>query len=296
MNSWFVFEGHRVFYCREGAGEPIVFLPNATLTWRLWEHQVEHFRDTHDVIAVDLPGFGRSKMTGVDLSLDLYVRWLERFVAELDLAPVVLVGNCIGSLTALHYVARYPETVSALVLMNTLTREANGAGSNRAGTRFAQIRALYPLAKFFMRHMPRWQQKRFPYVRGQFGSRGGARSEEYLEHTRRCFAEPETRLAQLSLVPDIGNWVLPEASRFADHPPICWIWGESNRLLPLEAGKRQLEVLKPEESHILKGCGYAAAWEAPEEVNRIIETFLRRFASAPPSAQPASRVEARERR
>lgn len=44
---WFVFDGHRVFYRREGAGDPIVFLPNATLIRRLWEHQVEHFRATH---------------------------------------------------------------------------------------------------------------------------------------------------------------------------------------------------------------------------------------------------------
>jgi hypothetical protein len=50
--------------------------------------------------------------------------------------------------------------------------------------------------------------------------------------------------------------------------PFDRIWGESNRLLPLDAGKRQLHVLKPDEVHILKGCGYAAAWESPYEVNR----------------------------
>jgi hypothetical protein len=30
--NWFVFDGHRVFYRRLGVGDPIVFLPNATLT------------------------------------------------------------------------------------------------------------------------------------------------------------------------------------------------------------------------------------------------------------------------
>ena len=32
---WFPFEGHRVFYTREGAGDTILFLPNATLTGKL---------------------------------------------------------------------------------------------------------------------------------------------------------------------------------------------------------------------------------------------------------------------
>lgn len=40
--TWFNFEGRRVFYTREGAGDPIVFLPNATLTGRLCERQAEH--------------------------------------------------------------------------------------------------------------------------------------------------------------------------------------------------------------------------------------------------------------
>ena len=41
-------------------------------------------------------------------------------------------------------------------------------------------------------------------------------------------------------------------------------------------GRRQLDVLEPEEVHILEGCGYAAAWEASEQVNQIIERFLDR--------------------
>lgn len=37
--NWFVFDGHRVFYRRQGAGDPIVFLPNATFTGKRWERQ-----------------------------------------------------------------------------------------------------------------------------------------------------------------------------------------------------------------------------------------------------------------
>lgn len=39
---------------------------------------------------------------------------------------------------------------------------------------------------------------------------------------------------------------------------------------------RQLDVLRPDEVHVLEGRGYAAAWEAPDQVNRIIERFLDR--------------------
>jgi pimeloyl-ACP methyl ester carboxylesterase len=79
------------------------------------------------VIAVDLPGFGRSDRFDAGTTLELYVRWLKRFVADLELAPVVLVGNCIGSLSALHYAARHPQAVSGLVLLHTLTSDINRA-------------------------------------------------------------------------------------------------------------------------------------------------------------------------
>ena len=276
---WFVFDGHRVFYRRAGTGDSIVFLPNATLTGHLWEHQVGHFRATHQVITVDLPGFGRSDRFETGTTLALYVRWLERFVADLELAPVVLVGNCIGSLSALHYAARRPEAVSALVLLNTLTSEVNRAGLGRLAD-IPNSRLQGPPVRWYMRHMPRRQQERFLYVRGQFGPIGDATGEAYREHTRRCFADPTTRLAYFDLGRDLANWVLPEPDPLAHLPPLCWIWGEANRLLPLETGRRQLEILRPEEVHILERCGYAAAWETPNEVNRIIEGFLARHGAA----------------
>ena len=272
--SSFEFEGHRVFFRREGAGDAIVFLPNATLTGRLWEHQMEYFRDTHDVIAVDLPGFGQSDF--VRPTLALFVRWLERFVEELELAPVTLVGNCIGSLTAVRYAAEHPNDVSALVLINMLDRNVGTAPPLSRGQSLLKVRALRPAMEWGFRHMPRRLQVDYPYTNCQFGDVKDARHHEYVDHARSCFARPETRVAFLSLGYDVDNAVLPPADQIAGLPPLCWVWGEANRLLPYDIGKRQLEVLEPDEVHVLKGRGYAAAWEAPAEVNRIIEAFLAR--------------------
>ena len=273
--SSFYFEGHQVFYRRAGAGDTILFLPNATLTGKLWEHQLEHFRATHDVIAVDLPGFGRSDR--LRPTLDLYVRWLEQFIEDLDLAPVVIVGNCIGSLTALHYATEHRDAVRALVLMNTLDAEVGTAPPLARGISLLKVPRLRPLVEWSIRHMPRWQLQRHPYPNRQFGIPGETDVREYVEHAHRCFADPETRVAWLSLGYDVWNAVLPPTSQLEDLPPTCWVWGEANHLLPFELGKRQLDVLKPDEVHVLKGRGYAAAWEAPDEVNRIIERFLERY-------------------
>ena len=272
--TYFPFEGRRVFYTREGAGDPIIFLPNATLTGKLWEHQAEHFRQTNDVIVVDLPGFGQSDRARP--SLELYVRWLDRFVDELELAPVALVGNCIGSLSALHYAVRRPEAVRALVLLNMLDPVVGVAGIFKPGSGLVRYRRLRPLVETWIRHMPSPDRRHPLYWRSQFGGVREPSQQEYLEHARRCWADAETRLDWLALGYDGSNEGLPPADELTGLPPVCWIWGRDNRILPYEVGKRQPEILKPEEVHVIDGRGYAVAWDTPDEINTIIERFLAR--------------------
>jgi pimeloyl-ACP methyl ester carboxylesterase len=280
--TWFEFDGHRVFYTREGAGDPIVFLPNATLTGRLWEHQAEHFKTTNDVIVVDLPGFGRSDRQTP--TLELYVRWLERFID--GLVPVALVGNCIGSLAALHYAVRRPEAVRALVLINMLDPDVGVAGIFKRGSQLVDHPRLRPVMEAWFRHMPRPERRHPPYWRSQFGTIREPRQQAYLDHARRCWAEPETRLNWLALGFDPSNEGLPPKEKLAGLPPVCWIWGRDNKILPYEVGKRQLDALEPEEVHVIDGRGYAVAWDAADEINQIIETFLARH----PTAGPADHV------
>jgi pimeloyl-ACP methyl ester carboxylesterase len=101
-----------------------------------------------------------------------------------------------------------------------------------------------------------------------------------------CFSDPATRVNLLRLGYTDESAVLPSAEQLVDRPPICWVWGKANRLLPYEVGKKQLDILKPEEVHLIEGRGYAVAWEDPDEINTIIERFLDRY--------PRSRVALRE--
>ena len=43
---------------REGAGEPLVLLHGLGLSWRSWKPVIPALAERHDVLALDLPGFG----------------------------------------------------------------------------------------------------------------------------------------------------------------------------------------------------------------------------------------------
>ena len=70
------------------------------------------------VLALDLPGFGRSEPGHRLATVHNNVQVLDRFVREVAGAPVVLVGNSMGGMISILQASRAPETVSGLVLLD----------------------------------------------------------------------------------------------------------------------------------------------------------------------------------
>src|SRR5262245_37901786 len=73
---------------------------------------------THRVVAVDLPGFGRTPLAGRTSAVDANADLLARFVRALGDEPATLVGNSMGGMLAMICAARHPSVVRALVLVN----------------------------------------------------------------------------------------------------------------------------------------------------------------------------------
>lgn len=83
--------------------------------WILQSRYLAHHG--HAVLAVDLPGHGRSG--GAPLSVQAAGRWLAALVEASGLRRCALVGHSMGSLIALEAAARLGERASALVMVGT---------------------------------------------------------------------------------------------------------------------------------------------------------------------------------
>jgi pimeloyl-ACP methyl ester carboxylesterase len=72
------------------------------------------------VVAVDGPGFGASPLLGEErYALQSLAEVVHQLVVALDLAPLVLSGHSWGGAIAVRYAAAHPETVTALVLLDS---------------------------------------------------------------------------------------------------------------------------------------------------------------------------------
>jgi pimeloyl-ACP methyl ester carboxylesterase len=93
---------------RGGSGQPLVLVHGLGLSWRSWQPVLEALEGRHDVIAIDLPGFGASSPLP-DRAAPTPTRLADAVEAELDrlgLDAPVLVGNSLGGWVALELARR----------------------------------------------------------------------------------------------------------------------------------------------------------------------------------------------
>lgn len=99
-------------------GEPVVILIHgAGMDRTVWQFQSRNiaYRQRR-VLAVDLPGHGRSEGTPPE-TIPQMADWITRFMDAAGVDSAILIGHSMGALIALDTAARYPDRVGKLVLM-----------------------------------------------------------------------------------------------------------------------------------------------------------------------------------
>lgn len=84
--------------------------------WQHWMENIPELAEHGRVIAVDLPGFGRSGPPPGGYSIEAFADAIAELLKQLDLPKVVVVGHSIGGLLAVRFAHRHPDLVDAIVL------------------------------------------------------------------------------------------------------------------------------------------------------------------------------------
>ncbi len=93
---------------RRGAGSPLVLLHGIGHRWQAWEPVLDRLAAAHDVIAVDLPGFGRSPLLPDGRGYDMpnAVASCADIFADLGLDRPHVAGNSLGAVLGLELASR----------------------------------------------------------------------------------------------------------------------------------------------------------------------------------------------
>jgi pimeloyl-ACP methyl ester carboxylesterase len=114
-----VTNGIRLFAVEEGEGPLVLLVHGFPEFWWSWRHQLTPLAEAgYRVVAVDLPGYGRSDKPDVRYTEQWVNACLEGVAAALGHEQCVIVGHDWGGLLVWPFARRYPDRLAGVVGVN----------------------------------------------------------------------------------------------------------------------------------------------------------------------------------
>jgi pimeloyl-ACP methyl ester carboxylesterase len=256
--------GMRIRYVRKGSGPPLLLVHGFASSIYTWADALSPLAERHDVIAVDLPGFGGSDIpAGFDSHAS--AEFLARAMDALGLARASLAGNSLGGALAAVTAARHPDRVEKLVLLDA-------AGYNFAqADRPAMLRLAARLPAGVLAALPQRPLTRQGLEQVFFEDTRVTpeKVEEYLAPAVR----PGAQQFAHRLLTQSDGFGLPEALRRVRAPTLV-VWGADDTWIPVRDADRFVRDIAGARKVILERCGHVPQEERPAEVARLILDFL----------------------
>ena len=236
--------------------DSIVFVHGAGMDHTVWTLFARHFaRHGRNVIAVDLPGHGRSAGEPC-ASIEDMGDWVVDLLDALQLQQAAVVGHSLGSLVALDCAARHPDRVRAIALVGCTTPmpvsdailDAAAANDHAAFNMLTE----YGYSK---RHLYGGNSNPGMWMVGS---------------TLRLFerSRPGVLHADMSACNNYQEGLARAATVTC---PVLVVLGESDRLTPVRSTQPLLDALPSPQVRILKGAGHTLMSEAP---NALLDALV----------------------
>ena len=271
----------RVRYWDEGPTEssrwqqepPLLLLHGLGGFVESWAFNIGELARYRRVIAVDLPGFGRSALPAGGCTIDYFARFAHCFTHALDIERMDVVGFSLGGGIALKLAVDHPERVRRLVLSNSIALGTSGAFFMRLLTLpwFGEYLTGEPTLASTAEGMRR------------LVADPGVVTSAAVEIQHRYDARPHGKQAFLQALRSVSNLrgLQPQLKRSVQQRlaelrcPTLVVWGTEDPLLPFEPAVAAAVQRLRARVHLFEGCGHIPSFERPAEFNRLVDEFLR---------------------
>ena len=104
---------------RAGQGFPLVLVHGFLAGARIWQEQIEFFKDRFDVVAFNLPGFGDSRQIKAPETIVGFAEIILNQLSSIGVGKFHLMGHSMGGMIVQAMADLAPERVSKLVCYGT---------------------------------------------------------------------------------------------------------------------------------------------------------------------------------
>ena len=255
----FLIDNNKVFFMDTGESfdknkKSIILLHGSGQSHIVWSLTTQYLSDQNkNVFAIDFPGHGNSEGESLK-SIEQMAEWLNKVVLKLGIKDLTLVGHSQGCLIALEYVNKFPSKVENIIFV---------AGSYEIPVNNKLIDLANSGDMESLNLMMKWgygSSKHFI---------GGNPLQKILNSSR----EVKEVLA-IDLIA-CNNYKNGTSSAKKIKCPTLFIYGELDKMIKPDIGKKFASLVSNSKTHIIKNCGHMIVLENAFEMREKIVEFIK---------------------
>jgi pimeloyl-ACP methyl ester carboxylesterase len=246
-----------------GAGPTVVLLHGAGDNAGTWAEVAPELAKSYRVLVLDLPGHGESAPAAGPLKMETVLGGMEAVLAAQP-APLTLVGNSLGGWVAMLYARNNPGRVLRVIAVD---------GGPVIGQRpdLARVPATRADAAKIWDAVLDPGSPRIP----------GFILDDVVRESQRG------AIGRMAAAGDMQKFLLGEAEMASYPAPVDLLWGESDRLVPLEYAKTMEAQLPAVRLTTVPRCGHIPQAECPRTFTAALEKALQEAPPRPHATQAA---------
>ena len=262
-----------------GSGPPVVLIHGMLNSSSHWRSVALDLADEHTVIAPDLIGHGDSAAPRGDYSLGAHAASIRDLLAAIGVERATIVGHSLGGGVAMQFFYQFPQRIERLVLISS-------GGLGHEVNPMLRTAALPGVSAALSMIRPRllgglWE--------------GGRRLRErelrvgaYLQAIARALRPLENRDARAAFLHTLRSVIDVHGQRVSatdrlyllESIPTLIVWGERDKMIPLEHGRLAHESIPHSRFITLAGSAHFPHLDEPATVARVLREFVRTTAPA----------------
>ena len=260
-----------VYYETNGEGTPLVFIQGAFINSTMWEKQVKYFSDRFQTIIYDIRGHGITGSSARNkYSVELYAEDLIKLLDALKIDKPIICGISLGGMIAQVFATKYPERLSALILVDTV--------ATITLTRWDYIIRYLVGPKWLMllslRMMGVHRFIRFSFWFGKFTrSKEWLGNEEIIEYEKGEMLKLDKK-EYLKIFGSLYDFKLQKLSKIEVATLV--LNGEHEAKSIFKHAEKIQSLILNCNVDIIHNAGHTSNMENPEEFNQKIADFLKR--------------------
>ncbi|QDP40364.1 alpha/beta fold hydrolase [Radiobacillus deserti] len=254
-------------YCEYALSEkPTVFLihgfASSTYTFR---RIIPLLREQFSIVAIDLPGFGKSeKSTSFIYSFQNYATLMMKCLETFNVTNAYIIAHSMGGQIALNMALMDPKKIKKLVLLCS-------SGYLKRSQRFLIASSYLPFFEKIVYYYVRRKEVK-DYLKDVFYNQTLI-DEDMITEFGRPLLEKGFYKSLIRLMRHREGDLLPHQLQDIKIPTLL-IWGEEDRVVPVQVGQRLVQDLPDAQLITYKKTGHLITEERPEPIFENILTHM----------------------